>query len=44
MYFDPDCNFALRLDGTEPNPIRAMDGNLLNGGFDDYWTGFVIVG
>lgn len=21
--FDPDCNIALRLDGTEPNPIRA---------------------
>ena len=42
--FDPDCNFALRLDGTEPNPIRATDGSLLNGGFDDYWTGFVIVG
>jgi hypothetical protein len=42
--FDPDCNFALRLDGTEPNPIRATDGSLLNGGFVDYWTGFVIVG
>ncbi|HEU5447317.1 MAG TPA: hypothetical protein VFU67_09275, partial [Nitrososphaeraceae archaeon] len=42
--FDPDCNFALRLDGTGPNPIRATDGSLLNGGFDDYWTGFVIVG
>ena len=42
--FDPDCNFALRLDGTGPNPIRAADGSLLNGGFDDYWTGFVIVG
>ena len=42
--FDPDCNFALRLDGTGPNPIRATDGSLLNGGFDDYWAGFVIVG
>ena len=42
--FDPDCNFALRLDGTGPNPIRAADGSLLNGGFDDYWVGFVIVG
>ena len=42
--FDPDCNFALRLDGTGPNPIRATDGRLLNGGFDDYWAGFVIVG
>lgn len=42
--YDPDCNFALRLDGTKPNSIRAADGSLLNGGFDDYWTGFVIVG
>jgi hypothetical protein len=24
--YDPDCDFALRLDGTEPNPIRATDG------------------
>jgi hypothetical protein len=42
--YDPDCNFALRLDGTAPNSIRAIDGSLLNGGFDDYWTGFVIFG
>lgn len=42
--FDPDCNFALRLDATGPHPIRAADGTLLNGGFDDYWSGFVIVG
>ena len=43
-HYDPDCNFALRLDGTGHNPIRAVDGSLLNGGFDDYWAGFVIVG
>ncbi len=43
-HYDPDCNFALRLEGTAPNPIRATDGSLLNGGFDDYWTGFVIIG
>jgi hypothetical protein len=42
--FNPDCNFALRLDATGPHPIRATDGTLLNGGFDDYWSGFVIVG
>jgi len=43
-HFDPDCNFALRLDGTAPNPIKATDGSLLNGGFDNYWRGFVIIG
>ena len=42
--YDPDCKFALRLDGTEPNPIRGTDESLLNGGFDDYWIGFVILG
>lgn len=42
--FNPDCNFALRLDATGPLPIRATDGTLLNGGFEDYWSGFVIVG
>lgn len=42
--FNPDCNFALRLDATGIHPIRATDGTLLNGGFDDYWSGFVIVG
>lgn len=42
--FDPDCNFALKLDGTAPNPIKATDGSLLNGGFDNYWRGFVIIG
>jgi len=42
--FNPDCNFALRLDATGLHPIRATDGTLLNGGFDDYWSGFVIVG
>ncbi|MGE5684365.1 MAG: hypothetical protein ACM3ZS_04385 [Nitrososphaerota archaeon] len=43
-HYNPNCNFALRLDGTDPNAIRAADGSLLNGGFDDYWAGFVIVG
>jgi len=43
-HFDPDCNFALRLDGTAPNPIKATDGSLLNGGFDNYWRGFIIIG
>lgn len=42
--FDPDCNFALRLDATGPHPIKAADGTLLNGGFNDYWSGPVIVG
>ncbi|HEY7078533.1 MAG TPA: hypothetical protein VH500_02460 [Nitrososphaeraceae archaeon] len=43
-HFDPDCNFALRLDGTAPNAIKATDGSLLNGGFDNYWRVFVIIG
>ena len=31
-------------DATGPHPIRITDGTLLNGGFDDYWSGFVILG
>jgi hypothetical protein len=42
--FDPDCFFSLRLDGIEPNSIKGEDGSLLNGGFNDYWTGFADIG
>jgi hypothetical protein len=42
--FQPDCVWTLALDGTAPNSVKATDGALLNDGFRDYWTGFVIVG
>jgi hypothetical protein len=42
--YDPDCFFRLTLDGTAAGAIKAEDGGLLNGGTQDYWTGFTIVG